>query len=124
MSNDIEYPRFKQYAWVGQQLMSDNGLQLRSIVTEDQDGTFHAGTRYGPIGGAMPELGPEEYFITQPFKSRDQAVFAARGDTNEVLRGCNEVHKEHKAEALLKMATTPSTGTKKPSRPNIRLIDR
>jgi hypothetical protein len=37
MSDDIEYPRFEQYVWVGPQLISDNGLELRSIVTEDRN---------------------------------------------------------------------------------------
>jgi len=124
MNNDIEYPRFKQYAWVGPQLMSDNGLQLRSIVTEDHDGTFHAGSRYGPIGGALPELGPEEYFTAKDYKVKEEAIFAARADTNEILRGCKDVHKERKAEKLLNRATTPSMKAKKLSRPNIRLIER
>lgn len=122
MSDDIEYPRFKQYAWVGPQLMSDNGLQLRSIVREDQDGTFHAGTRYGPIGSAMPELGHEEYFTTKKYKAKDEAMFAARADTNEVMRGCNEVHKERQADKLMEKATTPRTKEKPQSREHIKLV--
>jgi hypothetical protein len=72
----------------------------------------------------LPELGSEEYFTAKDYKVREEAIFAARADTNEVLRGCNEVHRERKAEALLNRAPTPSAEAKKPSRPNIRLIDR
>lgn len=124
MSDDIEYPRFKQYVWVGPQIMSDNGLELRSIVTEERGGTFHAGTRYGPIGGTLPEHGPEEYFVTRDFRNKEEAMFAAKRDTNEVLRRCNDVHKERKAEELIRKATTPSKETKRLTRPNIRLIER
>ena len=119
MSDDIEYPRFKQYAWVGPQLMSDNGLQLRSVVTEDQDGTFHAGTRYGPIGCALPELGHEELFTTKDYKAKDEAIFAAKADTNEAMRGCNEVHK---ADQLIERATTRGTKDKARPREHIKLV--
>lgn len=122
MSDNVDDPRFKQYAWVGPQLMSDNGLQLRSIVMEDNDGTFHAGTRYGPIGSAMPELGSEEYFITKEFKVRDEAIFAAKADTNDILRGCNEFHKGHKAKQLMERATTPNAKEDRPSREQLKLV--
>jgi hypothetical protein len=122
MSDDIEYPRFKQYAWIGPQLMSDNGLQLRSIVMEDHDGTYYAGTRYGPIGSSLPELGPEEYFTTKDYRNKDEAIFAARKDTNEVLRGCNEVHKEHKAEKLIEKATTPTIKQTARQREHLKLV--
>ena len=102
--------------------MSDNGLELRSIVLEERDGTFLAGTRSGPIGSTMPELGPEEEFVTENFKSKDEAMFAARRDTNEVLRGCNEFHKKHAAAQLMEKVTTPKT--KETSRPkeHIKLV--
>jgi hypothetical protein len=122
MSDDIEYPRFKHYAWIGPQLMSDNGLQLSSIVTEEHDGTYHAGTRCGPIGLAMPEFGHEELFITKDYRNKDEAIFAARKDTSEVLRGCNEVHKEHKAEKLIEKATTPAAKETARPRGHMKLV--
>jgi hypothetical protein len=122
MSDDIEYPRFKQYAWVGPQLMSDNGLQLRSVVTEDHDGTFHAGTRYGPVGVKLPEMGHEEYFLTKVFKNKDEAIFAAWGDTGDTMRGCNEVYQERKAEKLMQRATTPRSSEKKPTNERLKLV--
>jgi hypothetical protein len=122
MSDDIEYPRFKQYAWVGPPLMSDNGLQLRSVVTEDHDGTYQAGTRYGPKGSTMPELGPEEYFLTKPFKSKDEAMFAARTDTAQTLRECNQFHKQHSAAMIIEKATTPSTKETARQRDHIKLV--
>lgn len=47
MTEGDEYP-MKRTVWLGPQQMSDNGLGLRAIVTEDHGGGFWAGTRYGP----------------------------------------------------------------------------
>jgi len=119
MSDDgTEYPRLRQYAWVGPQLVSNNGLPLRSVVRGDQDGTFHAGTRYGPLRGSSSE----EYFITKGFTSKEEAIFAAKTETSEILRGCNGVRKKRQAEMLMERATSPVNAPAKPSRGHVRLV--
>jgi hypothetical protein len=110
----------KRYAWVGQQMMTANGLELHAVVAEDQHGRFHAGTRYGPKGGAMPELGPQDFWCMETHNAKDKAIFAAKTDATRTMRDCN---RHAKTEALLEKATTPSKETK-PSRSHLRLIDR
>lgn len=111
----------KSYAWVGPQQLTQNGLELRAVVAEDQRGNYHSGTRYGPRGIALPELGWEEYWKTDAYKTKDCAIFAAKIDATETLRGCNE---HARTEALLNAATTSNPEPKKRSRPHLRLIDR
>jgi hypothetical protein len=118
-SNDWD-GRIKSYPYVGRHEMTENGLQLRSVVAEDFQDRFHAGTRYGPIGAALPELGSEDFYITTAFKTKGEAIFAARQDTTETLRRING---HAKAEAILKAASIPNKVTKAP-RPHLRLIDR
>ena len=112
MGDEIEYPAFKRWAWEGPQVISDNGLELQSVVREDRDGTFHAGTRYGRAWG----LDGEEYFLTKEFRSRDEAIFAAKTDRTETLRHCNEAHGQRSAERLMERATAKSQGEEKPAR--------
>jgi hypothetical protein len=107
--------------WVGPQQMTSNGLELHAVVAEDQKGNYRSGTRYGPQGGAMPELGPEDYWCMEVYKVKDEAIFAAKTDATHTWRQCNE----HAAtEALLVRATTQSPKSKKPLRSRLRLIDR
>ena len=114
--------KIKRFAWIGPQIMTDNGLELHAVVGEDQRGEFHAGTRYGPRGGAFPELGPEEYWRMNTYKAKEEAIFTAKADATETLRSCN---RHARTEALLDKGTTPSSNTKaKPSRNHCRLIDR
>jgi hypothetical protein len=70
----------------------------------------------------MPEFGHEEYFVVKDFKSRDEAIFAARKDTNEVLHACNEFHKEHPAQRLIEKATTPTTKQSARQREHVKLV--
>ena len=100
----------KRIAWLGPQKISDNGLELRAIVVEDNRGYFHAGTRYGPKGIAMPEFGPGEFWHTVTFKDRNKAIEAAKKDAQWTLNGCNA---KARAERLLDKATTPGGGAGK-----------
>jgi len=84
--------------------MSNNGLELHAVVAEDQHERFHAGTRYGMGGSAMPELGPQEFWCMESHKERQGAIAAARADTAQTLQGCNR----QAAEARLEKATRPS----------------
>ena len=110
-----------RYAWVGPQQVSTNGLELHAMVAEDQRGLFHAGTRYGPKGGAMPEFGPQDFWCMETYRRKDEAIFAAKTDATETLRDCN---RHAQTDALLEKATTPSAGKVKPARSHLRLIDR
>jgi hypothetical protein len=96
------YP--KTYIWVGPRVMSNNGLELHAVVAEDQHGRFQAGTRYGPCGSAMPELGPQEFWCMESHKDRKEAIAAAKADTAQTLQGCNR----YAAEARLEKATRPA----------------
>jgi len=70
----------------------------------------------------MPELGHEELFVTEAFRSKDEAIFAAKKDTNEVMRGCNSFHKERKAAELIERATTPRTEKTERPRESLKLV--
>jgi hypothetical protein len=111
----------KHYAWVGPQQMTANGLELHAVVAVDQRGGFHAGTRYGPKGGALPELGPEEFWSMETYKAKDEAIFAAKTDANQTLQSCNQ---QARTQALLDKATASSRQAKKQLGRHLRLIDR
>ena len=112
----------KRIAWLGPQQMTDNGLELHAIVGEDRRGGFHAGTRYGPKGGALPELGPEEFWTVQRYTAKDAAIFAAKTDANTTLRDCNE---HAKTEKLLdRVGSRKSATPEKSAASHLRLIDR
>jgi hypothetical protein len=97
-----------RFTWVGEQQMSDNGLELRSVVAQDKHGNFRAGTRYGPKGCAMPELGHQEFWLTDGFKDSRQAIAAAKTDTAQTVDGCNE---KHRSDLLMAKA-----GSREPSK--------
>ena len=112
----------ESYAWIGQQVMTFNGLELHAVVAEDQNGHFHAGTRYGPVGGAMPELGHEEFWCMQVYKDKDAAIFAAKTDVTTAVRQSDE---HARTEALLDRAHAPKSNSKKPPAPaRPRTMDR
>jgi hypothetical protein len=112
----------KGYAWVGPQVMTSNGLELHAVVAEDQRGRFHAGTRYGPGGCAMPELGPEELWRMEAHQNKDAAILAAKADVTAALRQSNGCAR---TEALLEKATTPKSNLQKPRSPaRVRSMDR
>jgi hypothetical protein len=111
----------KAFAWVGPKQVSDNGLELRAVVAEDHRGQFHAGTRYGPGGCAMPELGHQDFWCTSHYREKGEAISAARADVDDTLRQCND---RARTEALLDKATTPvQRGTTLPPS-RARTIDR
>jgi hypothetical protein len=120
MSDNYDW-KVKSYSWVGPQMMTANGLELHAVVAEDQRGNFHAGTRYGPKGGGMPELGPQDFWCMETYKAKDEAIFAAKTDATGTMRDCN---RHARTEALLERGTIPSKETKKPSRSHLHLIDR
>jgi hypothetical protein len=112
----------EQYAWVGPQVMTSDGLELHAVVAEDQNGKFHAGTRYGPSGGAMPELGHEEFWCMQVYKDRDAAIFAAFTDVTTAVR---QADGRARTEALLERAASAKNNSKMPPAPErLRSIDR
>lgn len=112
----------KRIAWLGPQQMTDGGLELRAVVAEDQRSGFHAGTRYGPKRGALPELGPEDAWVTPRYTAKEEAIIAARTDASTILRCCNE---HVRTERLLdRFGSKKSASRDKPATGHLRLIDR
>lgn len=120
MTNDKTERKDRQ-VWLGPRITSDNGLELRGIVIEGRVGSFQAGTRYGPKGSTMPELGPEAFLRTDRFSNKDKAIEVAKGDVQETLRGCNA---HARAEKLLEKVSKPGRATSVKSRSQSRSIDR
>lgn len=104
----------KSYAWVGPQKITQNGLELHAVVAQDQRGNYHAGTRYGPRGSAMPELGWEDFWTMDVYRAKDEAMFAAARDAAQTLRECNDFAR---TQALLEAATAPKDAAKKTTLP-------
>lgn len=114
------YP--KSIVWTGPQRMGKNGGELRAVVAQDQFGTFRAGTRYGPGGCAMPELGAQEFWIPGAFAEKGKAIGAAKADTSWTLQGCD---RQAATKDLVKSATTPGeSAAPKPLRLRSRNIER